>query len=149
MYDLYWVPGSPLVGVERWYPIAGYDGVYEVSTFGQVRRVVAGRGCHGEYPKILKTPATRDGYPTVRLSKDGKAKTFNVHVIVAETFIGSKPGPDSEVDHVDTNRSHNCAANLQWVTKYTNLDRRYRSRDDEPSDDDIAAMAGAGMEAAK
>jgi hypothetical protein len=147
MYGLYWVPGSPLVGVERWYPIAGYDGVYEVSTFGQVRRVVAGRGCYGEYPKILKTPPTQDGYPTVRLSKDGKAKTFNVHVIVAETFHGAKPGPDYEVDHIDERRDHCCASNLAWVTKYANLEKReYNSA---TSDEDIEAMAGVGMEAAE
>lgn len=53
--------------MEQWKPVEGYEGVYEVSDHGKVRRVKSGR--------ILKSYPDKDGYYLVRLSKNNVAKT--------------------------------------------------------------------------
>lgn len=142
MADLYWSPGEDLVGPERWYPLGGYEGIYEISTFGSIRRIAGGRGVKGPMPRIMKTPPNADGYPVVNLSKDGGQLAHNVHVLVAVTFHGPKPSPDAEVDHIDGVRDHCCAANVQWLTKYDNLQKRYNAQSAQDySEADIAAMS--------
>lgn len=46
-----------------------------------------------------------------------------VHRIVAFAFLGSPPSEKHIVDHIDTDRSNNCATNLRWVTQLDNLIR--------------------------
>jgi hypothetical protein len=143
MSDLYWKPGDPLEGPERWYPIEDYVGMYEVSTKGRIRRISGGRGVKKPLPRVLKATLTQDGYPSVRLSKDGKPKTVNVHVVVCTTFKGPPPpeiAGDAEVDHDDGDRTNAEATNLNWISKYANLDKRqYNSA---TTDEEIAALAG-------
>jgi hypothetical protein len=148
MEDLRWEDGDPLAGPERWTHLVGYEGVYEISTFGQVRRIAPGRGVKGPLPRIMKTPPNADGYLTIRLSKDCEPKTHNVHVLVGYTFHGEPPAEivgDAELNHINGRRDDCCATNLEWTSKYTNLEKR-RQHDNELTDEDIAAMAGVGRE---
>jgi hypothetical protein len=73
---------------------------------------------------VLKHSPNQDGYPTIRLSLDGKAKTFNSHWIIARTFHGEPPcdvAGDFQIHHEDTDKM-NCAAwNLSYETRYDNL----------------------------
>jgi hypothetical protein len=141
MHD-YYVPGDPLTGPERWYPIKGYVGLYEASTHGHICRIAGGRGVRGPLPYMLKCPLTQDGYPSCRLSKDSKPVTVNVHVVIASTFLGPPPADmvDAEVDHIDDDRANPAAWNLQYLSKYANLDKRqYNSAE---TDEEIAALAG-------
>ena len=72
--------------MEVWKPIKGYEGLYEVSNIGRVRSL---RNNHGNYrEKILKQQDNGDGYLQVTLYKDGKAKHFTVHRLVAMAFCG-------------------------------------------------------------
>lgn len=72
--------------MEVWKPIKGYEGLYEVSNMGRVRSL---RNNHGNYrEKILKQQDNGDGYLQVTLYKDGKAKHFTVHRLVAMAFCG-------------------------------------------------------------
>jgi hypothetical protein len=138
----YYVPGDPLEGPERWYPIADYIGLYEASTHGRICRIAGGRGVRGPLPYVLKCPPTQDGYPSCRLSKDGKAITVNVHVIIAATFHGPPPAdmPEPEVDHIDGDRMNPAAWNLQYLSKFANLEKRqYNSA---TTDEEVAALAG-------
>lgn len=112
--------------MESWKPIAGYEGLYEVSDFGNVRSVdryintdirhVSERLIKG---RQLKTNLKRNGYLTVDLSKGCKIKTTLIHRLVAETFI---PNPNGLrfVNHKDSNRKNNRADNLEWVTSSEN-----------------------------
>jgi hypothetical protein len=52
----------------------------------------------------------------VSLSKDGKAKPFRVHRLVAVAFI---PNPDNLpiINHKDENKLNNNADNLEWCTQ--------------------------------
>lgn len=110
---------------ERWLPVVGYDGLYEVSDRGRVRsldRIVRnGKGVRVA-PGMMLTPYTsRNNYPRVSLKRNGKAKSARVHVLVLEAFVG--PRPDGMVAcHNDGTHSNNNVTNLRWGT-YTDNNR--------------------------
>lgn len=102
---------------EDWADIPGFDGKYQVSKFGQIRRFgfvdTLGRK---HLAKILSPVLNlKRGYVSITLYKDGKEVRKYIHRIVAETFI---PNPDNlpEVNHKDGNKENNCVNNLEWCT---------------------------------
>lgn len=99
-----------------WKDIKGYEGYYQVSDKGQVRRFYKDR-----YPKLLKNRPSANYY-TVSLSKNCEKKTFAVHRLVAEAFL-EKPVTNEplEVNHKDGNKLNNNVSNLEWVTQRENL----------------------------
>ena len=120
--------------VEVWRPVVGWEGLYEVSSHGQVRsldRVVEKLEWNGKKyqilyrGKILAQSLKSIGYCEVTLYLDGKYKTFKVHRLVAEAFI---PNPDNLpcVNHKDECKSNNHADNLEWCSHYYN--NHYKDR---------------------
>jgi hypothetical protein len=95
---------------EVWKDIDGYEGLYQVSNFGRIRR--------GER---LKTPhVDHGGYLTVWLSKHSKMKCLKVHRLVASAFIPNPAGKKT-VNHIDGNKQNNCVTNLEWATHSENI----------------------------
>lgn len=109
---------------EVWRPVVGYEGLYEVSSFGRVKSLSkkwisgTGRTClhDGIIMSLTKSP---EGYPQLRLRKNKVATTHRVHRLVAEAFI---PNPLQLrcVNHIDSNRENNLLENLEWATHQTN-----------------------------
>ena len=101
---------------EIWKPIKGYEGLYEVSNFGNVRSLKR----NTTEGKVLKQGWHTRGYSNVSLSKGNNHKTRSIHRLVAETFI---PNPNNlpEVNHKDGNKKNNCVENLEWVTRIENV----------------------------
>lgn len=100
---------------EIWKDIEGYEGLYQVSSLGRVRRVKSLK-----IGKILKPCKNLKGYCIVVLSKNGKHKTLTIHRLVAQTFI---PNPDKLpcVNHKDEDKTNNRVENLEWCTyEYNN-----------------------------
>jgi hypothetical protein len=95
--------------IERWRPVRGYAGWYEVSTEGDVMslRRTTTPGC------LLACRITAQGYRQVRLSKYGRVTTLLVGQIVLETFIGQRP-PGKRVRHGPGGKLDDSLANLRW-----------------------------------
>ena len=99
---------------ERWLPVGGYEGLYEVSDLGRVRslpRFHAGG-------RVLK-PAYNGPVAQVCLRRDGRSRTFKVHSLVAAAFLGPRP-EGHEVCHGPAGRLDNRLANLSYGTKSKN-----------------------------
>lgn len=101
--------------LEEWRDVVGYEGYYQVSSIGRVRRV-------RKYIYKILAPAIQPhrGYPYVALCVNSKVKTFQVHKLVAEAFIG--PCPEGyEVNHKDSDRANSMVNNLEYVTRRENI----------------------------
>lgn len=112
---------------ELWKPVVGYEGLYEVSSKGRVKRL-AGWRKHGRgvayFEDRLRTPVLNGrGYPHVTLSKDGKHKTVCLHRLVMLAHVGPRPG-DMEVCHNDGDRTNAKLSNLRYDTKSGNQQDR-------------------------
>jgi len=105
-----------MTNMERWLPVAGYEGLYEVSDKGRIKSVKRFRN---RKDRIMKPSTRRDGYLSVNLSKNGTVHSYVVHRIVATAFI---PNPDNleMVNHKDENKVNNCVDNLEWCTRSYN-----------------------------
>lgn len=102
---------------EVWKPIPEYEGLYEVSNYGRVRRLAGSPKCNKT--RILNPPLSAYGYRFIFLWKKGIEDSFYVHRLVLAAFIG--PRPDGlEVNHKNGNKSDNRLENLEYVTRHQN-----------------------------
>lgn len=119
------------MSAERWLPIAGYEGSYEVSSLGRVRslsRTVERRN-RGPLPireRILVAALNSRGRPTVSLHAGGSALSYQVSALVAEAFIGPRPS-GMNVLHWDDNPLDNRVENLRYGTYSDNQHDRVRN----------------------
>jgi hypothetical protein len=107
--------------IEIWKDVIGYEGLYQVSNFGQVKalpRIKIAKGSYWTSEKILK-PGSDDGYQKVVLTKNGIRSTKKVHRLVASAFYGEYK--ELSVNHIDSNRANNRIENLEWVTHLENI----------------------------
>lgn len=86
---------------------------YEVSSYGRVRNSKTGR--------LLKFTTTKDGYLRTTLCKQGKAKNFLVHRLVALMFIPNSDKTKTEVNHKSEVKTENFVENLEWVSHEENM----------------------------
>lgn len=108
---------------EEWRPVVGWEGVYEVSDAGRVRRIKESGKGRPPVPYIIK-PEINNGYLKVTLKYNGRKGKMWVHRAVAFAFLG-KPPPGHEVAHGDGIGVNCHLSNLRWATKSENsLDRR-------------------------
>ena len=116
-------PGKPTT---LWKDVIDYAGLYQVSNTGVVRsvdRYVRDKRCGKRYIKgyVLKAERNKvNGYFYVNLNKNGITTHRTVHRLVAQAFI---PNPNDLpfVNHIDEDKSNNCATNLEWITNSDNL----------------------------
>lgn len=106
--------------LEEWRPVVGYEGLYEVSDWGNVRSLDAylpskGGSVRLKRGRLLKQYTDKDGYKRVGLHCNHKQVVVGVHQLVARAFIDN---PDNLpiIDHIDSHRDNNMADNLRWFT---------------------------------
>lgn len=100
---------------EIWKDVKGYEGLYQVSSLGRVKSFRQWARAHKPQEYILKPSLITSGYHVVTLYKNSKREKFQVHRLVANTFI---PNPEKLpcVNHKDENKLNNAADNLEWCT---------------------------------
>lgn len=114
---------------EVWLPIKGYKGLYEVSNLGRVKSLERFmNNMFGTKSKIkerfLKFNPDGGGYLNCRLYKNGIAKTFKIHKLVAIAFLNHVPnGMSIIVDHIDNDKLNNSLENLQLISNRENLSK--------------------------
>lgn len=110
--------------VEEWRDCVGFEGFYQVSNLGRIRsldRVLSdGRKRKGQ---MMRTRIGAKGYVKVGLRDGVQQHTFNVHRLVAISFIDGY-AEDKVVDHIDGDKTNNNVSNLRWVSQTINLTNR-------------------------
>ncbi|MDR1339797.1 MAG: NUMOD4 motif-containing HNH endonuclease [Prevotellaceae bacterium] len=109
---------------EIWKDIADYEGLYQVSSLGGVKRLPLSRinpltKTFNKNGKILSYSPNNKGYVVVHLFKNGIGRSHKVHRLVAKTFISNDENK-AEVNHINGIKSDNRVANLEWVTRSEN-----------------------------
>lgn len=111
--------------MEIWKDIPNYEGLYQVSNLGRIRRILFINNIIAKKEnKILKTHTNKKNRVYVSLYKNNVRKNCILHRLVATTFI---PNPNNlpEVNHIDGNPSNNNVYNLEWCTKKYNMKHAY------------------------
>lgn len=108
---------------EIWKDIKGYEGLYQVSSLGNIRSLNYN---NQNRVQILKTAKQKNGYLVVGLSKNGNTKCARVHRLVAKEFIDNPYGKES-VNHINGNKADNRVENLEWCTQTENMQHAKRT----------------------
>lgn len=113
---------------EVWKDVVGYEGLYQVSSLGNIKilgKQVVDCGKGGTVRKryfksrLMRLQVNAQGYYTVSLTKDRRQHNKLVSRLVAEAFI---PNPNNLpcVNHKDENPKNNSVSNLEWCTRAYN-----------------------------
>ena len=68
---------------EKWLDVVGFEGLYEVSDQGNLRKIFS----TGKYYSMSLNSCDKDGYVKTSLRKDGKRHYLRLHRIIAEAFL--------------------------------------------------------------
>lgn len=104
--------------MEIWKDVIGYEGIYQISNTGKIKRIGAYTNQTGKTwcsERILKLAVKTKGYMYVQLSKNGKTSSKYVHRLVAGALI-SNPENKPTVNHKNGNKADNSVENLEWTT---------------------------------
>ena len=101
--------------VEMWRDVPGYNGKYQASYAGSVRKVLG----DGKFKsiKVFKMKSCKRGWFYVNLySEKGKVKRLKHHQVMAWTFLG-KPKNGEIIYHKNGIPDDNFPTNLAYITK--------------------------------
>lgn len=117
--------------MEEWKDIEGYEGLYQISSLGNVKslkrlvKISKTKEKYKEVPEhILKPTKNRYGYLYVSLARNGVSKNVRIHRVVAETFLEKSP-LKTQVNHINGKKTDNRLENLEWVTCKENLNKAW------------------------
>jgi len=102
----------------QWKPIIGYENEYLVSNMGDVY------SCNSDL--VLAAYVGVNSYPRVILYHGGNFRsTHDVHVLIADAFLGGHREYPWEVNHKDGIKTNSVLSNLEWVTHSRNQEHAY------------------------
>ena len=102
--------------MELFRDIAGYEGKYQITSWGRVYSV--------DSQKYLKPEVNEKGYLRVDLyAENGKRTHYKIHRLVADAFIENKYDKP-QINHKDGNKQNNSVTNLEWVTDSENKEHQ-------------------------
>jgi hypothetical protein len=112
--------------MEIWREVEDYEGLYEVSNMGNVRRVGG---------SVLKPVIRTNGYLQVSLSKNNIRTSPKIHRLVARAFpeICGEWFEGCDINHKDECRTNNIATNLEICDRRYNNNYGHRKEKDADS----------------
>lgn len=118
-----------MADLEEWRDLLGYEGIYQVSSLGRVKRLARIVAARSGGQRIWEEEITSGhmgprGYLRVKLSGDGRARNEDVHRLICATFHGRKPAAEMHAAHGDGVKTNNRADNLRWATPKENAEDR-------------------------
>jgi len=96
---------------EIWKPIPNYEELYKISNYGKIIN---------KFKKILCLNIHKSGHLYIKLCKNSKYKSFQIHRLVLETFVSPCP-LNMECRHLNGNPADNRLENLKWGTRSENV----------------------------
>lgn len=109
---------------EVWKDVIGYEGLYQVSNFGNIKSLdrIVNKPNGVSYlrkGKICTQSKSNLGYMTVGFTVNNKKVNKYVHRLVAEAFI-TNMNNYPQVNHIDCDKTNNRMYNLEWCTNSQN-----------------------------
>ena len=119
---------------EIWKDIPGYEGLYQASNLGNIRALTFRNNIVVKKKiRLLKQQIDKYGRKRIMLTNNKKYKLFQVHTLVALTFLDKKDFKsyldedrdkvklnELEINHKDENPLNNNVSNLEWCTRAYN-----------------------------
>lgn len=105
---------------ELWKDIKNYEGLYQISNLGRIKRLMfINNNVCKKQERILKITDNGNGYKIVGLCNKNR-KNFYVHRLVAQAFLENKDN-HTQINHKDYNRANNNVENLEWISVKDNI----------------------------
>lgn len=111
--------------VETWRPVPFFEGYYEISDCGRVRRMARGSGTRPG--RLVKLHVDKRGYQYFCASVHKVVTRLSVHRSAAWAFLGPPAGGKIEVNHKDGDKTNNKIGNLEWCSRAENCRHAYRT----------------------
>lgn len=117
---------------ERWLPVAGFEGAYEVSDQGRVRslprswmQLSKGDSYQNAWTKgrVVQPGRTKGGYLQAHFCIGGVRVSQTLQAVVLTAFVGPRPA-GAEGMHINHNKADNRLVNLKWGTRQENEDAK-------------------------
>jgi hypothetical protein len=110
--------------MERWLPVPGYEGRYDVSDQGRVRSLYFWLRPRA-VPKVLRPKAGRFGHQGVTLYRDGERQCLLVSRLVLMAFVRiPAEGEALDAGHLNDDPTDNRIENLRWQTRLENQQQK-------------------------
>lgn len=105
---------------EEWKPCPEFETKYLISNYGRIKSIGTYNTCKTNSIIAQTKKHGRNGYMQVRLHDNGRARTIEVHTLVAKAFI---PNPHNYacVNHKNENKTDNRVDNLEWCSNEYNI----------------------------
>lgn len=104
--------------------MSGHTPGYEVTRDGRVFSI--DHNWRGLGKRELVQEPNAHGYPSVRLTIDGRRARLCVHRLVAWEYLPERPDPFHEIRHLNGDKTDNRVQNLALGTRKENADDRQR-----------------------
>ena len=103
---------------EIWKDVFGWESIYQVSSLGRVKRLKNVPRTPGG--RLVGLSVNNRGYPRVELNHAPRTKWMEIHVLIAQAFLGHRPS-GMHINHIDGIKTNNRIENLEYCTPQENI----------------------------